>query len=57
MAGHPGFEKWRKANKSCDLSLLVADRHIIGLNSTGLEPDAVHQWAGRMKVDQLAATQ
>jgi hypothetical protein len=57
VAGQPGFEKWEKSRNSTDLTLLVADRFVVHLDASGLDPEATHGWVGPMRLDELATLQ
>ncbi|HEU4428057.1 MAG TPA: hypothetical protein VFT98_04850 [Myxococcota bacterium] len=53
VEGQPGYEDWNTASRSSNLNVLVANRFLIHLSGSGLEPEALREWLAGMKIDEL----
>jgi len=55
IAGNPGIEKWSKASKNADLSILVGKRFLVEINGRNVEPETVKQFYSAIDTAKLAA--
>ena len=55
IAGNPGIEKWTKATKDAQLSILVGKRFLIEIHGNGVEPDTIKTFYGAIDTAKLAA--
>jgi hypothetical protein len=54
VAGHPGFEKWNKASKDGELTLVMAKRFLISIEGDGIADTKILQdFASRVDVGKL----
>ena len=55
IAGNPGIEKWTKASKNAELSILVGKRFLVEIHGNGVEPDTIKTFYGAIDTAKLAA--
>jgi hypothetical protein len=53
--GNPGVEKYQKAGKSGDLTILVAKRFLIEIRTTNAPPEFLREVYGKIDAKKLAA--
>lgn len=54
VAGYPAYEKFQNSGKRGELTVLVGDRFIVNINTTGLDEDAPRKVAEAMALKKLA---
>jgi hypothetical protein len=52
--GYPGYETWDNKSRRAELTVLVAKRFLVHLTGYQVEPQALREWLGRMKLAELA---
>lgn len=53
--GNPGFESFKKVNKQGEMTVLVAKRHLVIINTQGCTPEMLRTVYGLIDIKSLAA--
>ena len=55
IAGNPGVEKWSKASKVAELTILVGKRFLVEVHGNGVDPETVKSFYSAIDTAKLAA--
>ncbi len=53
---YPGYEKWENANKHMEITVLVGDRFIVNVKTTGFAESAAKDLLSKIDLNKLAAS-